>query len=334
VRVLAAIASIAILATVTACHGATDDRIVRITVARDGSPVATAVDHARADGHEAPLTSVLPLLPRDLPANAPQDADCPYTYTVIIRFATGRSVSYGPCGLPKAIGWLASAVGGQARQWSPQLVDHTTITGALPAERRALEKLLRTLAPTPIRHIEFTSLRHQVRRAGVGWDVDAGRSSRGAWEAGLLVRLYRDAASRLHLRPVLWLDSDQHNGPINVKGIGPPVGNLDSVRRVVAGAGARVVEVRRIMGAVEITVRANSPGAFLRYTGRRFLQALRGPQPRASVYFAVQDAYGSVVYGGGWMPGMGMGFGRPDLDSCGPIVHGGIFGYEPPPCPA
>ena len=39
--------------------------------------------------------------------------------------------------------------------------------------------------------------------------------------------------------------------------------------------------------------------------------------------------------GGGWMPGLGMRFGRSDLQSCAPNRgFGGIYGSEPPPCPA
>ena len=63
------------------------------------------------------------------------------------------------------------------------------------------------------------------------------------------------------------------------------------------------------------------------------MRALTQHQHQASIYYAVQDAYGAIVYGGGWLPGHGMFFARPDLDACGPVMHGHLAIGGDPPCP-
>jgi hypothetical protein len=333
-RVVAGVAWIALLTAAIGCGGARDNRIVRITVAWDENPVTVAVEQPVANGFQAPLTSVLPLVPEELLAGAPQDPVCRTRQTVTIQFASGRSVRYGPCGpLAESIEELYRAITVQS-QWAPRLVGHTTIVGGLPSERRALAKLLRSFAPTPIRRIEFTTPRRRVGENEVAWKIIAGPSPLGKWESELLVRLYRGEASRLHLRRVAWMDSAEGGGPVNANGIGPPVGSLQDVRRVLEAAEARVVEVRRIRGAMELTIRADHPASFLKNDGERFLRALRRPE-RASVYFALQDATGVVVYGAGWVPGMGMSFGSAELRACGPVRSLGTpFGHESKPCPA
>jgi hypothetical protein len=219
---------------------------------------------------------------------------------------------------------------------SAPVADGTAIVGALPAEGRVLQRLLRELGPTRIRRIGVKPVRRPARRRlppdAVTITVSAGESLRGRWEAYLAVGRYTAEAWRLHLRKPGRLSVG--GGSTGARAIPASTFRIDlaSARNVLRRASARLVEVRRPFGALVLTVRTSEPAVFLKYGAERFLKAL-GSRP--STYWAVEDAHGAVVYAGGTLTsGVGMMAARADLDSCGPIHHTGLFGYEPPPCPA
>src|SRR5947209_18133604 len=89
-----------VLATLAAGCGSQTHRIVRIS-ARDLRSHGTIVAVARpsANGRQAPLESVRPLVPLPLPLSR----RCSGKPVVAISFSDGRVVRYGSCALPQAI---------------------------------------------------------------------------------------------------------------------------------------------------------------------------------------------------------------------------------------
>jgi hypothetical protein len=316
--------------------------IVRITAGHPGAPgtrTAVAVPHALPGTNQAPLTAVLPLVPKLLPPPRSETSDCRTPGTVTIAYASKRTVSYGPC-LPDQIYWLGGAVLTEANLWAAKNASQTTIVGATPAEEAEVRELEAAFGKTPIQRIEFYPASEDPptisnpTQQGVGWMVDWGTTLRGQWEAGLLAALY-DAAAGEALRPVESVNNAMGGGPANLSGIGPPVGSLAAVRRLFPIDGATLVALHVIDGAVEVTIHAENPARFLKHDGPAFLNSLRGPNLGSSVYFAVEDHYGSVVYAGGWLPNVGMQQGRADLTDCGPVmVFFGVPANWPPqpPC--
>lgn len=225
-----------------------------------------------------------------------------------------------------------SAVSQHARL---QFANQTRIVGALPAERRLLRALLVELGPTRIRRIGIKPIvrpaRYGLPSDAIMLTVSAGTSVRGLWEAYLVVGRYTAEAWRLHLRKPGKLrvgDGTTRPRPVRVSSVRV---HLAAALRIARAADAELVEVRRPFGALVLTVRTNDPATFLKYDAARFLMEL-GSRP--STYWAVEDGKGAVVYAGGTLPGVGMMSARPDLDSCGPIMHSHLMGSTQPPCPA
>src|SRR5437016_3056230 len=100
---------LALLFAASGCGGGSPNAVVRITVSDSGG-TALALAQAKANGREAPLSSVEPLVPRRLPVNLAQNGRCNSNERVTIQLASGKTIAYGPCRLPRTIGWLAGAV--------------------------------------------------------------------------------------------------------------------------------------------------------------------------------------------------------------------------------
>lgn len=326
------------LAAAAGCGGGTHDAVVAITtVDWDSGTAARAIADAVANGHEAPLSAVLPVVPTPLPANDPQASNCERRTTVEVTFASGRVASYGPCTLPLQILFLRSAVVGESNQWSSPAVTHTTVGDGLPAERQLLRRLLRAFRPKRITYVRIGPLTGEP-----GWQswrlpardvvvhVDAGGSMRDQWEARLLAARYIAEARRLHLRPVGLIETDGNNGGGRAQDIRfqPSTADSRQLHRRARQAGVRIMELRRPFGALALTVRANNPAAFLKHHGRQFLEAVSGGWR----YIAVEDANGSIVYAvESWGNGGGF-FARPDLYAC--AVSGPRDASQRLPCPA
>ena len=324
-----------VLALAAGARGsARDDTVVRVVVSGPRGHTA-AVPHPRTDARQAPLESVAPLIPSPLP---PPTSSCPHAFgdSVTLGLADGRRVTYGPRCLPKSIVWLQEAIEAEVNEWSPSPPGGTVVAGGRPAERTELRRLLRQVQPTPIARIAIEPLPRAFakRRSGVAWTVD-GRTARAGFEANLLAQLYDRSAPRLGLRPVSAVTLGGETEGLRVVGVNPVRRSLEPAEAVVEDAGGHVVGVWRPGGAAELTLRFDDPARFLKDDGQRFLDALHGPGPfTASVFFEVEDAAGTVVYAAGWLPREGWLFARPDLDSCGPVVHSRPFGASYPPCPA
>jgi hypothetical protein len=56
--------------------------------------------------------------------------------------------------------------------------------------------------------------------------------------------------------------------------------------------------------------------------------------PLLGYYLAAQDSSGQLVWATSLLPGTGSVFTVPSLDSCSPVHHSEMVGYQPPPCPA
>ncbi len=326
-------------ATAAGCSGGSNHRVVRLVEVGGNDKAVSAVSKPNTEGSEAPLSSVASLIPNPLPAaRASCGALGMRGETVTISYTDGTSVAYGPKCLPEKIEWLGSAVIAEAAQWSNAPATNTVIAGAKPAERAELRRALAVIGPTPIERVQLAPARRsktpELPTAGVAMTVSAGHSLLAEWQTGLLADLYNSAATIRGLRPIGWVQDDQGGGAIS-DSAGQPVIILAPTTRVIKAAGARIVELRRPAGAVELTIRSNHPAVFLKREGQRFLDALRKSQRNASVYFAVEDANGSVVYAAGWLPSEGMFYARPDLESCGPVMSlGPPIGVTDPPCPA
>ena len=148
--------------------------------------------------------------------------------------------------------------------------------------------------------------------------VSAGSSLRGLWEAHLIAGRYTSEAGACTYASRGRLSVG--GGTTRPKPVRISVIRIDlaAARQVVKEAHAQLIEVRRPFGALVLTVRTDDPAQFLEHHARRFLNAL-GSRP--STYWGVEDTHGAVVYAGGTLPGVGMMMSRPDLDSCGPILH-------------
>jgi len=324
-----------VLAFVAAGCGSKSQRIVRISAADlAGHGTVVAVARPAANGRQAPLEAVRPLVPLPLPLSS----RCTGRPVVAITFSDGRIVRYGSCALPDSIRVLQEAVTSEARQWSAQTAPRTTIAGARPRESATLRRLLERLAPTRIRSVRIGPLRElrrwNVPRGTVILQVDAGSSLRGSWETALLGNLYAAEADRLGLRPVGIVAS--RSGASRPGVVGGARVLFAAVRRAVKAGGARVLELRHEGGAVALTLRTDKPAFFLKHHGRQVVRALlpKSSYDLMSVYVGVEDANGALVYAWGWLPAQGMMWARPDLDACGPIFHSTPVRYKGPSCPA
>src|SRR6266508_3689663 len=183
-----------VLALVAVGCGSKHDEVVRIRALDfGGSGTLRAVEHARANGRQAPLESIGPLIPKRLP----KARACRGRAAVVITFASGKVVRYGSCDLPHSIQTLQLALTSEARQWSAPPTAMTRVVGGTVSERAALRRVLRRLGQTRIR-----SVRLEPNSGPVTLHVDAGPALRGQWEASLLANLYAAEADRLALRTV------------------------------------------------------------------------------------------------------------------------------------
>jgi len=133
--------------------------------------------------------------------------------------------------------------------------------------------------------------------------------------------LYAAEADRLALRTV---DSVATKGGTWSPGtVGGARISSAAVRQAVAAGAGQVVELRDQAGAVALTLRTQHPAVFLKRHGHAVVGALRPKSSfdLTSVYVAVEDGAGAIVYAWGWLPSQGMLWTRPDLDACGPITH-------------
>jgi len=322
-RLVLLVVSVALVAV--GC-GSKHDAIVGIrALDLGGSGTLVAVAQARANGRQAPLESIAPLIPRRLP----RATVCAGRAVVVIVFASGKRVRYGSCDLPASIRTLQLALTGEVRQWSAAPTPTTRIAGGTGRERAALGRVLRRLGQTRIR-----SVRLEPNVGPVTLRVDAGPALRGQWESSLLADLYAAEADRLGMRTVAYVASN--GGTWSPGAVGGASISLTTVRDVIASAGAQIVELRHQAGAVAVTLRTEHPAAFLKHHGRGLVMALRPKSSfdLTSVYVGVQDGAGALVYAWGWLPAQGMFWTRPDLDACGPISHSMPVGARELPCAA
>jgi hypothetical protein len=305
--------------------------VVASDVGRAG-PGFAAVAAPRPNGREAPLESVLPLVPSPLP---PPGGRCEHEQGYVqIRFSNGRTVRYGDC-RPRSIDWLQLAVVGEARQWAPRAATQTPvrIAGATARERQALEAVLAELRPTAVRSLALAPLPRPQRFGLDPGDVvlwiGGCAPLRADWEAALFSARYAAVADRLGLRHVgLWRCPTDGSRP----GPAPTPPRFDAVRAAVDRLHVDVPELRREGDGVAITLRPRVPAEFLRYRASRFLRDLDRAGAR-SLYVGIEDAAGAIVYAWAWLPNEGILYARPDLDSCGPVSHSTPLSYRAPPCP-
>jgi hypothetical protein len=248
--------------------------IVATDVGRAG-PTFVAVAAPRANGREAPLESVLALVPARLPA---PERGCEHHEPgyVEIRFSDGRTVRYGDC-RPRSIQWLQLAVIGEAHQWAPRAAPRTPvrITGATARERQALGAVLAELRPPAIRSLALAPLprpqRYGLDSGDVVLWIGGCAPLRADWEAALVSATYAAMADRLGLRHVgLWRCPTDGSRP----GPSPAPARLDAVRAVVARLHVDVRELRREGNGVAITLRPRVVAEFLRYRASRFVRDL------------------------------------------------------------
>jgi hypothetical protein len=297
--------------------------VVRVSATDLGSRGATivALPHARANGREVPLASVLSLVPTPLPSAG---GDCTGVGSVTITFSGARVVRYGRC-RPRSISLLQAALTGEARQWAAPPVRKTRIVGARAAETRVLRALLRAMGETRISSIGIEPDGSEVRLR-----VHAGESVRGEWEAALLSARYTNDAGVGRLRPVgIFAGSDT----TLARGFVARPFSVRRLRRAVVGAlrgRADLVELRDEGGGLAVVVRTRDPASFLKRRGRALAAATALP----AHYVGVEDATGALVYAWAGLPFEGIVYPRPDLDACGPIAHSEPAFAQPWPCAA
>jgi hypothetical protein len=327
-----ALPALALLAALAGCGGhAGTSTVVRISASDEGGsggPVV-ALEHARPNGREVPLASVLPLVPSPLP---PAGSACAGVGSVTISFASGKTVRYGPC-RPRSIDLLQAALAGEARQWAAPPAARTRIVGARPAEARALRTLLQSMRPTRISSIGIEPIadprRWNASPGDVRLRVHAGMSVRGQWEAALLAGRYTAEAGTHGLRPVGIVAGSDTSLARGFEARPLPVAAARRHVLAALGSSARLVELRDEGGGLAVVVRTAHPGPFLEHHGRALVRATREPAD----YVGVEDAGGALVYAWGGLPYEGILYPRPDLDGCGPVSHSTPAGYVTPPCP-
>ena len=302
-------------------------RIEATNLARPGGTVVAVAD-ARKDGREAPLASVLPLVPATLSSGGA----CGRVGVVTITFSNGRVRRYGSC-RPPAIDTLQQALTAEAAQWNDTPVRSTRIVGANPAERRVLRSLLASMRPTRIRSVGIETVAHPSKwslpSSDVRIRVHGGTSMRGIWEGDVLAERYTAlAGGRLRLVGLISGSDSTRAGGLERQHIRLSRRRA-RVLHALAGE-ARLVELRDEAGGLAVVVRTAHPGAFLKARGRALVAATRTP----AHYVGVEDASGAVVYAWAGLPNEGMVYPRPDLDACGPIVHSTPAFYKPLPCRA
>jgi len=318
----------------TGCGGtARVTAVVASDFVRDG-PALSAVAAPQANGREAPLESVLPLVPSPLP---PPGTDCERRAGYVeIQFSNGRNVRYGDC-RPRSIDWLHLAVVGEARQWAPRAAARGTtparIAAATPGERRALQAVLAEMRPTTIRSLALAPLprpqRFGLDKGDVVLWIGVCGTVRADWEAALFSARYAAVADRLGLRRVgLWRCPTDGSRP----GPSPSPPPFEAVRTVVERLHVDVRELRQEGYGVAITLRPRVVAEFLRYRAARFVRDLARTGTR-NLYVGVEDREGAIVYAWAGAANEGILYARPDLDSCGPISHSTPIFYLAPPCP-
>ena len=165
--------------------------------------------------------------------------------------------------------------------------------------------------------------------------IEPGASQLGWWEASVLARAYMAAVSAQQLRPigVVAVGGGASNANIYVIGRSS-TGTLDPDQgsSELQGLGFPIVEITTEDGATVVTMRATDPAAFLEKDAQQVLNVLAQAQAN-QYFFALEDAYGSVVYDDGVLANGGMMFWRPDLEPCGPAPTDFVGGYFPQKSP-
>lgn len=171
---------------------------------------------------------------------------------------------------------------------------------------------------------------------------------RSEWEQQLYVGAYLGLMARWPKATIAAAASAHTEGPIarlrpyEVFGSNPKSTRVALFREQLITAAARakasIVELRVAAlpaRAVALTVRVTDPAAFLKHRAQSLLDLLVRPSiPLLGYYLAAQDSSGQLVWATSLLPGTGSVFTVPSLDSCSPVHHSEMVGYQPPPCPA
>jgi hypothetical protein len=233
---------------------------------------------------------------------------------------------------------------------SPSL-PKTRITGATPKQETILREILTGLEPTAIETVHVvpagewapddpTAVSVRVEYAKT---ADATRSE---WEAVLLAKAFAAHSKSLNLPAVVALDtedggealgdefSDVRRQPITADSV------TASVEEAAQQSGAELVDLELLRPhglAFAVTLRTETPAAFLKHRLRRFLEEIPDPSHAEldGRCVSVIDAEDRHVWSWGLYPYGGLHWVRPELDGCDPVVPlGSPMDYMPPPCPA
>ncbi len=228
----------------------------------------------------------------------------------------------------------------------PVAPDATAITGGSPAERSELRDVLRVLGGTGIGALDISP-------AGTEWtphpddavilSYTAGTDDEADWEGNLVGGAFAARSRASGLPRVIAIQGS--SGGSRLGDEAPPASDSSSaadiraaVEEATSRQGAEVtgLKVLELDGrpVVRLSIQVDDPARFLLEGLSVVLAAI--PQTAAGRYLQVVDGSGQLALRSGGVSygeSMGMGWNRPDLDSCTPFIHSEPAGYQAAPCP-
>lgn len=227
----------------------------------------------------------------------------------------------------------------------------TQIYGATPKQETILREILAGLPSTAIEAVHVVPAGEWAPddpaavsvRVEYAKTADTGRSE---WEAVLLAKAFAARSKSLNLPAVVAVDtedggdalgdefSDVRRQPITADRV------TAAVEEAAQQTGAELVDLELLRPhglAFAVTLRTETPAAFLKHRLRSFLEEIPDPA-HADLdgrYVYVIDAEKRGFWSWGLYPYGGLHWVRPGLEGCDPVVPlGSRLGYNPPPCSA